>query len=157
MARAPDLSCRGGVLTHIWVARRAGTDDCALRVALELAACCGARVTVCHLLPGSDEEAVDARDALARELVGEGDASRCHAETRARARRCAPDLVVGSCVARGAAVADVLDLVRAARPDLAVVATPRRRGARWLRRLLVPDEADVLVDAAPCPVLVIRP
>ena len=157
MARAAWVSCRGGVLAHIWVARHAGDDARALRVALELAACSGARVTVCHLLPGGDDAPVGARDALARELVGEGAASRCHAETRAHARRCAPDLAVTSCIAHVGAVADVLDLVRAARPDLAVVTTPRRRRARWLRRLLMPDETDVLVDAAPCPVLVIRP
>lgn len=157
MARALRLSCRGGVLAHIWVAHHAGSDGRALRVALELAAGSGARVTVCHLLCGGDDEPLEAPDALARELVGQGAISRCHAETRALARRCAADLAVTSCVARVEAVTDVLDLVRAARPDLAVVTSPRRRRARWLRRLLMPDETDLLVAAAPCPVLVIRP
>jgi len=157
MACVLRLSCRGGVLAHIWVAHRVGTDGPALRVALELAAGSGARVTVCHLICGGDDEPVDVPDALAREHVGQGAISRCHAETRTHARRCAPDVAVTSCVARIGAVADVLDLVRTARPDLAVVSTPRRRRARWLRRLLMPDETDLLIAAAPCPVLVIRP
>lgn len=146
------------MLAHIWVASpsAAGTDR-ALRLALELAACSGARVTVCHLVGAGDDEPIDARDALAHELAGDSAAARCHAATRAVALRCAPGVPVTSCVARVGAAGDVLDLLRAAHPDLAVVAAPRRRGLQWLRRLLVPDATDVLVDASPCPVLVSRP
>ena len=128
-----------------------------MRLALELAACSGARVTVCHLVAGGDDEPIDARDALLRDLAGDSAAARCGAATRELALRCAPGVAVTSCVARVRAAGDVLDLLRAAHPDLAVVAAPRRRGLRWLRRLLIPDTTDVLVDESPCPVLVTRP
>ena len=114
-------------------------------------------MTVCHLLGAGDDEPIDARDVLARELVGDSATARCREATRALATRRAPDVTVTSCVARSCSADDVLDLLRTARPDLAVVAVPRRRGWRWLRRLLMPDATDVLVDEAPCPVLVSRP
>lgn len=156
IARVLGTACRSGVFDHIWVAHHpAVDDDRALCLALELAARTQAHVTVCHILGTCDDEPIDARDLLARELVGAGCAAHCHAEARAIAMRCAPDVQLVSCVARAGA-ADVLDLVRDARPDLAVVMARGRR-LRWLRRLLAPNADDLLVDEAPCPVLVIRP
>ena len=146
------------MLAHIWVAQHSdGDDGRALRAALELAACSGAHVTVCHLLGTGDDEPIDPRDQLAQEIAGESAVARGRRPARALALICAPDVGLTSCAARVGVPADVLDLVRTARPDLAVVTAPRRRGVRWLRRLLMPDQTDVLVDAAPCPVLVIRP
>ena len=146
------------MLAHIWVAQPTdGDDGRALRAALELAACSGAHVTVCLLLDAGDDEPIDPREQLAREIAGDSAVARSRADARALALSCAPDVRLTSCVARVGVPVDVLDLVRTARPDLAVVTAPRRRGMRWVRRLLMPDATDVLVDAAPCPVLVIRP
>jgi nucleotide-binding universal stress UspA family protein len=143
------------VFEHIWVAVDGGGDDgSGLRVAMDLARCTGARVTVCHVLGAEDDEPVDDRDALAHELLGAGAAARCRARTTATALGSSPVVDVVPCVVRGRWAEVLADLVRRARADLVVIASPRRPRGR-LGRLLGGDPLRRVLDHAACPILVI--
>jgi nucleotide-binding universal stress UspA family protein len=142
------------VFRHIWVAQHDSEgDDAALSLAVWLARSAGARLTICHVIPpGAEEEPVDEHEQIMRALVGEGETARCSARINATATWSAPDVSVHGCLAAGRPDDVLLDLLRSAHPDIAVVAARRRR-LRWLRGR---DAAARLADDAPCPVMIIR-
>jgi nucleotide-binding universal stress UspA family protein len=144
------------VFRRIWSAYDDSDEGRAgFELAVELARCSGAQLTVVHVVPPvEEEESVDLHGAAAAELFGLRASGRWHARIASAAADAAAGLAVEACVICGHPPVALRELLELGRPDL-VVAGTKGIGGPW--RGLFGGVAQRLRHCSPCPVLLVRP